>query len=150
MSPRGPRRRTGVEQAALALTWVTDDAVCRQNDPELWFSDEGTVDTEAAKALCRSCPLLETCLAYATSDHRLEGTWGATTYGERHGGRRPDGGTAPRGTLKPRWTPAQDDELVNGDGTLATRAARIGRSFKASQQRYYRLTAASAGDAPAT
>ena len=37
---------------------------CRSNDPELWFA-ERTAEVERAKALCRTCPLVDGCLAGA-------------------------------------------------------------------------------------
>ena len=37
---------------------------CRSNDPELWFA-ERTAEVERAKALCRTCPLMDGCLAGA-------------------------------------------------------------------------------------
>jgi WhiB family redox-sensing transcriptional regulator len=52
---------------------------CRSNDPELWFA-ERTADVEAAKALCRQCPLLEGCLAGALDRHEPWGVWGGEVF----------------------------------------------------------------------
>ena len=41
---------------------VADLIPCRTHDPELWFA-EHTAQVEQAKALCRTCPVREGCLA---------------------------------------------------------------------------------------
>ncbi|HMM94190.1 MAG: WhiB family transcriptional regulator [Micrococcales bacterium] len=52
---------------------------CRENDAELWFADtpEGV---EFAKALCRTCPVRETCLAGALSRREPWGVWGGEYF----------------------------------------------------------------------
>ena len=52
-----------------------DDLPCRSYDPELWFA-ESPADVEDAKALCRSCPVREACLASAIARHEPWGVWG--------------------------------------------------------------------------
>ena len=47
---------------------------CRQN-ARLWFSDL-PADLEAAKALCRPCPLRAACLAGAVERREPHGVWG--------------------------------------------------------------------------
>ena len=61
-------------------------AICATVDPELWFSDRqpGWAETERrAKALCRSCPVVAECLAYALKEP-LAGIWGGLNEAERH------------------------------------------------------------------
>lgn len=41
-----------------------------------------------------------------------------------------------------RWTPEADHELAHGPGTLAERAARLGRTYYAAQYRLTQLRAA--------
>jgi WhiB family redox-sensing transcriptional regulator len=48
---------------------------CRSNDPELFFA-ESPADVELAKALCRTCPLMDECLAGALDRHEPWGVWG--------------------------------------------------------------------------
>ena len=48
---------------------------CRLNDPELFFA-ESPADVEAAKALCRTCPVIDECLAGAIDRHEPWGVWG--------------------------------------------------------------------------
>jgi WhiB family redox-sensing transcriptional regulator len=52
-----------------------DELPCRSNDPELFFA-ESPADVELAKALCRTCPLMEECLAGALDRHEPWGVWG--------------------------------------------------------------------------
>jgi WhiB family redox-sensing transcriptional regulator len=52
---------------------------CRENDAEMWFADtpEGV---EFAKALCRTCPVLQTCLAGALDRREPWGVWGGELF----------------------------------------------------------------------
>jgi WhiB family redox-sensing transcriptional regulator len=52
---------------------------CRSNDPELWFA-ERTADVEQAKALCRTCPAREACLAGAVERREQWGVWGGQVF----------------------------------------------------------------------
>jgi len=52
---------------------------CRAGDPELWFA-ERTTEVERAKALCRTCPLLEGCLAGAVERQEPWGVWGGEVF----------------------------------------------------------------------
>jgi WhiB family redox-sensing transcriptional regulator len=52
-----------------------DELPCRSNDPELFFA-ESPADVELAKALCRTCPLMDECLVGALDRHEPWGVWG--------------------------------------------------------------------------
>jgi WhiB family redox-sensing transcriptional regulator len=52
-----------------------EELPCRSNDPELFFA-ESPADVELAKALCRTCPLMEECLAGALDRREPWGVWG--------------------------------------------------------------------------
>ena len=52
---------------------------CRNSDPEIWFA-EGTAQVEAAKALCRECPLIAGCLAGALERAEPWGVWGGEVF----------------------------------------------------------------------
>ena len=52
---------------------------CRQVDPELFFA-EAPADVEAAKALCRDCPIQEACLAGALERREPWGVWGGQLF----------------------------------------------------------------------
>ena len=52
---------------------------CRMVDPELFFA-EAPADVEAAKALCRDCPIQEVCLAGALERREPWGVWGGELF----------------------------------------------------------------------
>lgn len=58
---------------------IADLIPCRTNDPELWFA-EHTAQVEQAKALCRSCPLRDGCLAGAIEREEPWGVWGGEVF----------------------------------------------------------------------
>jgi WhiB family redox-sensing transcriptional regulator len=73
-------------------TWM-DDAACIGHDPEWWFPDdrgrggaERSATTQAAKAICATCPVSVKCLDYVM---RVEpgwtkhGIWAGTTADAR-------------------------------------------------------------------
>lgn len=60
-------------------------AACRDHDPELWFSGK-PYEQAAALAVCRSCPVIDECRAFADDNNRingypLQGIWGGKQYG---------------------------------------------------------------------
>jgi WhiB family transcriptional regulator, redox-sensing transcriptional regulator len=52
---------------------------CRENDPGLWFA-EHRGEVELAKALCRTCPVREACLAGALERGEPWGVWGGEVF----------------------------------------------------------------------
>jgi len=72
--------------AVRRLEW-TDEAACRDEDPELFFP-EGTTGpalSQAARArqVCQSCPVRTPCLAFALEQSLGFGIWGGSTANER-------------------------------------------------------------------
>ncbi len=63
------------------------DALCLDEDPELFFPVGSTgpaaVQVEQAKQVCRRCPALEPCLAWAIESGQDSGVWGGTSEQER-------------------------------------------------------------------
>lgn len=57
-------------------------AQCRGADAELFFAP-GALQEHRAKAVCRSCPVLWECLAYALRNRVEHGVWGGLTERER-------------------------------------------------------------------
>ena len=63
------------------------EAACLSHDPELFFpiGDSGpAVDqVEAAKAVCRTCPVIKECLEWALDTGQDAGVWGGMSEQER-------------------------------------------------------------------
>jgi WhiB family redox-sensing transcriptional regulator len=64
-----------------ARNW-TAEAVCARIDSEAWFPEVGG-SPKAAKAICRTCPVVAECLQWAMDTNERWGVWGATTYEDR-------------------------------------------------------------------
>ena len=88
--------RVAAPAGKKAHGWDMDDwrerAACRHSDPDLFFpvGDTGpAVDhAEAAKAVCRQCPVRVDCLEYALTSNQDAGVWGGATEEERRKLRR--------------------------------------------------------------
>jgi WhiB family redox-sensing transcriptional regulator len=64
-----------------------DQASCLDKDPELWFPIGSTgpavPQIEKAKAWCRTCPVMQTCLRWALDTSQDAGVWGGLSEDER-------------------------------------------------------------------
>ncbi|MFJ5266703.1 WhiB family transcriptional regulator [Streptomyces sp. NPDC088387] len=62
-------------------------AACADEDPELFFpigdSGPALIQEEEAKAVCRRCPLMESCLQGALERGEAAGVWGGLSEKER-------------------------------------------------------------------
>ncbi|MBR2673033.1 MAG: WhiB family transcriptional regulator [Aeriscardovia sp.] len=62
-------------------------AACRDKDPELFFPVGNTgaalKQIEEAKAVCRTCPVIDQCLKWALDTNQDSGIWGGLTEDER-------------------------------------------------------------------
>lgn len=62
-------------------------AVCRDEDPDLFFpigtTGPAIAQAEEAKALCRTCPVMEACLDWALESGQDHGVWGGTDEEDR-------------------------------------------------------------------
>ena len=62
-------------------------ALCRDEDPELFFpigtTGHALVQMEQAKAVCRRCPVVESCLDWALRSGQDSGVWGGLSEDER-------------------------------------------------------------------
>lgn len=76
MSIRVPASAMG-EWTALqdALQDAGESVPCRTRDTELWWPQQQIGAVEAA-ALCRGCPVLAECDAYAVAAREPRGVWG--------------------------------------------------------------------------
>ncbi|MER6983616.1 WhiB family transcriptional regulator [Streptomyces carpinensis] len=68
------------------MNW-RERGACRFEDPELFFPlGEGVLSLrqiEQARAVCRRCPVLRECRAFALRNSEYDGVWGGMTAGER-------------------------------------------------------------------
>lgn len=68
------------------MTW-RDRATCLSVDPELFFPIGNTgpalLQVEEAKAVCRGCEVIETCLSWAIESGQDAGVWGGLSEDER-------------------------------------------------------------------
>jgi WhiB family redox-sensing transcriptional regulator len=68
-----------------ATDW-REEAVCRDEDPELFFpighTGPARLQAEKAKAVCRRCPVMLECLAWATGQGLDSGVWGGVDLDE--------------------------------------------------------------------
>jgi len=64
-------------------------AACQGADAEIFFGPDRerephkSLREEDAKAICRTCPAVEQCLAWAINNGATDGTWGGLTETER-------------------------------------------------------------------
>ncbi|MEU0276440.1 WhiB family transcriptional regulator [Streptomyces sp. NPDC006307] len=67
-------------------------SACREEDPELFFPIGNTglalLQIEEAKAVCRRCPVMETCLQWALEMGEDSGVWGGLSEEERRAMKR--------------------------------------------------------------
>ncbi|MCZ0983757.1 WhiB family transcriptional regulator [Streptomyces diastatochromogenes] len=68
------------------------NAVCREEDPELFFPIGNTgpalLQIEEAKAVCRRCPVMGQCLQWALESGQDDGVWGGLSEDERRAMKR--------------------------------------------------------------
>ncbi|EFL02520.1 MULTISPECIES: WhiB family transcriptional regulator [unclassified Streptomyces] len=62
-----------------AIEGLDTPVPCRAYDPEVFFA-ESPADVEYAKSLCRTCPLVEACLAGAKERREPWGVWGGELF----------------------------------------------------------------------
>lgn len=63
------------------------DALCRDEDPELFFpigtTGPAAVQVEEAKRVCARCPVTAECLSWALDTGQDAGVWGGLSEDER-------------------------------------------------------------------
>jgi WhiB family redox-sensing transcriptional regulator len=64
-----------------APVWM-EQGLCAQTDPEAFFPEIGH-SPRAGKQICKACPVVAACLAYALERDERFGVWGGLTPGER-------------------------------------------------------------------
>lgn len=78
---RDERLLRALREGGSDPAWRTR-GVCQNVDPETFFPAPSE-PADAAMALCRTCPVLGSCLAWALQAGDLHGVWGGTTARER-------------------------------------------------------------------
>src|SRR5690606_13146858 len=82
---RTPARACRPKEHEL-MDW-RDRAACLDEDPELFFPIGNTgpalQQIEDAKAICRTCPVIDTCLKWALETGQDAGVWGGLSEDER-------------------------------------------------------------------
>lgn len=69
------------EEREVRLSWQAD-AACRGVSPDLFFPEDEASET-AAKAICATCPVRVSCLAFALAREQRYGIWGGLNERER-------------------------------------------------------------------
>lgn len=59
------------------------DRACKGKDTEMFFPEAGMGSANDAIAICRTCPFVDECAAWATPQAHLHGVWGALTAHDR-------------------------------------------------------------------
>jgi WhiB family transcriptional regulator, redox-sensing transcriptional regulator len=73
------------------MNW-RQQAACIDEDPELFFpvgtTGPALEQLDRAKAVCRTCDVIEQCLEWALDTHQDAGVWGGMSEDERRALRR--------------------------------------------------------------
>jgi WhiB family redox-sensing transcriptional regulator len=64
-----------------ATAWMSEGN-CRLHPPATFFPSDG-VGVDRARKICASCPVLDTCLAFALDERIDHGVWGGCSERER-------------------------------------------------------------------
>ncbi|WP_042370529.1 WhiB family transcriptional regulator [Streptacidiphilus neutrinimicus] len=77
---------TSTASATASTDW-RHRAACQHEDPELFFPIGETglalLQIEDAKAVCRRCPVMDSCLQWALTARQADGVWGGMSESER-------------------------------------------------------------------
>jgi WhiB family redox-sensing transcriptional regulator len=75
-------------------------AICREEDPELFFpvgtGSPALLQIAEAKTVCRRCPVVSECLAWALDTGQDAGVWGGMSEDERRALKRRNARTRAR------------------------------------------------------
>ncbi|MGN8245260.1 WhiB family transcriptional regulator [Cellulomonas soli] len=107
--------RPRVQPARASFPGLDGTQACLGRDPELFHpAQSDRRQAEEAKAVCRECPLVRECLAWALTNPEA-GVWGATTEAERAALQRAHG--LPRRVV---WSGAHLNVPAGSDGAPST------------------------------
>lgn len=71
----GAGRSSSTSPNTISIPSQRQHLPCRDDDPDLWFA-EHPAQINRAKELCRTCPVMNECLAGALERRELWGVWG--------------------------------------------------------------------------
>jgi WhiB family redox-sensing transcriptional regulator len=103
------------------MSWQ-DHGLCAETDPEAFFPGKGD-DTEAAKNICRACPVRATCLTWAFDHAEYWGIWGGFTEIPRRHARRQYKAGAPVADIIARDNDRHDAKIARRNAAKAARQA---------------------------
>ena len=99
--------------------WMRD-ALCAQSSPDLWFPEGSLHEVNAeARRICKKCPVIDECLAYAFGNEGF-GVWGGMTSLER------------RSIYEPQKYPAQRRRALEDLGDYGITLQRIKEAYEHS------------------
>ena len=115
-------------------------AACLDEDPELFFPIGNTgpalLQIEEAKAVCRRCEVVDTCLKWAIETGQDAGVWGALSEDERRALKRRNARARRAGCPSAAVTPPQPPQPRGGPPAPRPRSAgaarRTARRFRAA------------------
>ncbi|MHB8273204.1 MAG: WhiB family transcriptional regulator [Dermatophilaceae bacterium] len=91
------------------MTW-RHGAACADESPELFFpignTEPAHLQVEKAKAVCRRCEVVDSCLKWAIESGQEIGVWGGLSEGERHAGKGRNACTRRAGPVTVRHAPS--------------------------------------------
>ena len=91
-------------RSPILMTW-RDRAACLGEDPELFFPIGNTgpalVQIEEAKAVCRRCEVVDSCMKWAIESGQDTGVWGGLSEDERRALKRRDARARRAGPVAP-------------------------------------------------
>ena len=91
-------------RSPILMTW-RDRAACLGEDPELFFPIGSTgpalVQIEEAKAVCRRCEVVDSCMKWAIESGQDTGVWGGLSEDERRALKRRDARARRAGPVAP-------------------------------------------------
>ena len=106
------------------MTW-RDRAACLGEDPELFFPIGSTgpalVQIEEAKAVCRRCEVVDSCMKWAIESGQDTGVWGGLSEDERRALKRRDARARRAGPVTPLSLTDSLDPIDPGWGPVRSR-----------------------------
>lgn len=100
------------------MTWSWRHEAACVDTPDLFFDRE---NVEAAKEICRTCPVRQPCLQEAMDFREPRGVWGGLTAPERRALRKQLGSTGCRSRRSRRFPPIPAVGVIPTENSVTTR-----------------------------